>query len=181
MCVICDGGSYDELHFTQFGNIMRYGFTVTMVEDPPTWAYTIGLTQTSNHPELVVTGLPQCCVLSIINEVVDLIRDGERFNASAPPLDLDWGRVRFEAVHPAQWDQGRFDQWIRYYDALGSMPDRDVLQVVWADPDGRFPDDGNFHGEQALLDAAPRHNVNAGPNREARRRGKYGHGTRRRR
>jgi hypothetical protein len=45
MCYLCDGGTYDELLFDQYGKILKYGFTTVMIESPPLWAYTIGLVE----------------------------------------------------------------------------------------------------------------------------------------
>ena len=83
--------------------------------------------------------------------------------------------------------QGRFNQWLNHYDWFdGELPRQEIVQVLWSDPDGRFPPDPEFCPKhrgtcQPLLDTAPRHDVNLGPNREERRRAKYGHGKRRRR
>jgi len=182
MCYLCDGGTYDELLFDQYGKILKYGFTTVMIESPPLWAYTIGLVESFGHPELTVAGLPSCCSYSIIDPLTERIRDGERFDTLSPPLTLEWGTVRFADVHAAQWEKGRFNGWLNYYGALDhELPDPDVLQVVWADTAGRFPDHPDFDGEQALFDTVPRHDVNIGMNREQRRRAKYGHGKRKRR
>jgi hypothetical protein len=182
MCVLCDGGTQDELFFSQFGKILKYGFTTVMVEAPSPWAYTIGLVQSFGHPELTLAGLPECCTSTVVCEVTDRIRDGERFDVSSPPLTFEWGTVRFGPVDPDQWAKGRFDAWLEYYRAVGGEPPPlDIVQVVWADREGRFPEHLAFDGDQALFAQAPRHNVNTGMNRKQRRRAKYGHGKRERR
>jgi hypothetical protein len=187
VCVICDGGSFEEMLSGEFVRIAVHGFTMISVESATPWTYTIGLVRSFEHPELVVTGLPTVGA-ELITDVVDRIREGERFDASSPRLSLcDCMSVAFGAVHPGQWSRGRFDQWLRYYEWLGQEPPApDAVQVVWPDSAGRFPPDPTFCGLhvgdcQPLLDGAPRHNVNIGSNRQQRRRARYGHGKRRRR
>jgi len=186
MCVLCDGGTEEELQTDRSIRIAVHGFTMVQVEGVPSWTYTIGLARSFDHPELVVTGLPDGAP-DLINDVVDRIRDGERFDASSPPMALcDCASVAFGAVHREQWVHGRFDQWLDYYDRLGEKPlIPDVVQVLWPDKSRLFPTDPDFCPEhrptcQPLLDVAPHHNVHIGPNREERRRAKRGHGNRRR-
>jgi hypothetical protein len=187
VCVICDGGSFEELLSDQFVRIALEGCVMVAVDSTPEWAYTIGLAHSFDHPELVVTGLPSASANHVLAAVVDRVREGERFTASSPRLSLcECTTATFGMVHPGQWDSGRFAHWVRYYDWVGDEPPRrEALQVLW-DKDGRYPPDPDFcpvHGTscQPLLDGAPRHNVNTGSNREQRRRAKYGHGKRRRR
>jgi hypothetical protein len=185
VCIICDGGSEEELLSDEFVRIALHGFVMVAVESTPEWAYTIGLRQSFDHPELVVTGLPDDIAAHVMTGVVARIREGERFTASSPPVSLcNCTTATFGVVHPAQWEHGRFDQWLRFYSWVGGEPPvAEALQVLW-DKDGRWPPDPDFcavHGPdcQPLLDEAPRHNVNIGSNREQRRRAKYGHGKRR--
>ena len=129
MCVICDGGSEEELLSDEFVRIALHGFVMVAVEPAPTWAYTIGLLQSFDHPELVVTGLPDDSAAHVMTGVVDRIREGERFTASSPPVSLcDCTTAAFGAVHPAQWEQGRFDQWLRFYGWVGG--EAPVAQAV---------------------------------------------------
>jgi hypothetical protein len=185
VCVICDGGSEEELLSDEFVRIALHGFVMVAVQSTTPWAYTIGLLQSFDHPELVVTGLPDDVAAHVMSGVVARVREGERFTPSSPALSLcKCTTATFGTVNPAQWDAGRFGQWVRYYRWLGGEPPiADAVQVLW-DKDGRFPPDPVFcpvHGAdcQPLLDGAPRHNVNTGSNQEQRRRAKYGHAKRR--
>jgi hypothetical protein len=185
VCVICDGASEEEVLTGEFMRIAVHGFTMVGIEATPPWTYTIGLVRSFDHPELVVTGLPDDSAAHVMTRVVARIRQGERFTVSSPPVSLcNCTTVTFGMVHPAQWDQGRFDHWLRYHRWAGDEPPiREAVQVLW-DKDGRFPPALDFcpvHGPdcQPLLDEAPRHNVNIGSTREQRRRAKYGHGKRR--
>ena len=188
MCVLCEGGSEEDLLRDEFMRIALDGFTVVLVESESPWAYTIGLTQSFDHPELVVTGGSEDSTLHVLGHLIGRIKDGARFEVDSPPFSpCDCLPYRFGPVHPAQWEQGRFDQWLRYYTwAGGELPPQRALQVLVPNNAGGYPDEPDFcfrHNNrcQPLLDEAPRHNVNTGENREARRRRKWGHGQRRRR
>ena len=167
MCVICDGGSEEELLADEFVRMALDGYVMVSVEPEPTWAYTIGLLKSFDHPELVVTGLSDDTAAHVMSHFVARIRKGERFTTSSPPVPLcNCTTATFGTVHPAQWDRGRFDHWLRYYGWAGDPPPiREAVQVLW-DIDGRYPPDRDFcpahRGTcQPLLDEPPRHDVNA--------------------
>src|SRR3954447_9926996 len=102
MCVLCVGRSEQELLLGQLRKVKQYGFTMIAVTGERPWTYTIGLAQTLGHPELVVTGLPDCCASTVMNRLVDRIREGERFGAESPDTELEGWTVRFRSVHPGQ-------------------------------------------------------------------------------
>lgn len=69
-------------------DIACIGWTVVAVDgDPeigmPWWAYTIGLTRTHQHPELVIVGLPPELMQQILNNVAFMVRDGATFTTGA--------------------------------------------------------------------------------------------------
>ncbi|MEY2458368.1 MAG: hypothetical protein QOG30_198 [Acidimicrobiaceae bacterium] len=188
MCVICDGGSEEDLLNDEFVRVAVEGFVMVGVESESPWIYTIGLLQSYDHPELVVTGQAEEGAKLIVR-VVDRIKEGQRFNAASPPTTLCCGCTiaSFGSVHPEHWNRGRFEQWVRYYGFHGGEPaERMAVQVLWRDRNDLFPTDPEFcpahRGScQPLLDEAPRHDVHTGLNREQRRQAKRGHGKRRRR
>jgi hypothetical protein len=182
VCFICDGGTEEEAFTGEFLRIAVHGFTMVHVEGVPSWTYTIGLLRSYDHPELVMTGQSPEVAAELLTEVVEHIRRGETFDAAAAPLALcDCTSLAFGTVHPEQWTHGRFNGWLNHFDRLGEVPPAPAaVQVLWP-MDGRFPPDPEFcirhvNACQPLLDAAPRHDVHSGPNREERRRGKRGHG-----
>jgi hypothetical protein len=181
--------SPDEVMSDEFMRIALRGFTIVGVEASSPWAYTIGLMQSFNHPELVVTGPSLERAGHLLGAVSGRVRDGERFTATSPPQSVcKCSTVAFGAVHRGQWEQGRFDWWFQYYAWAGGSPraEPEAIQVLWPDEEDRFPPDPEFcipHGGQCqpLLDREPRHNVNTGSDRTQRRRRRYGHGKRPRR
>lgn len=124
-------------------DVANYGWHVAIVppeEDSPGWAYSVGFLSTFGHPEVVVFGLPPEDAHALVNDVGDRIRNGITAEESAAIGDLLTGRIcavrgvagRWKAalLEAATWFHGRED-----------MP---VLQILWADADGRLPGDAGF-------------------------------------
>jgi hypothetical protein len=142
MCEICDGMSREESLSALHDHVLRVGWSITAVTASarnPTWAYTIGLSTSFDHPELVVVGVTPEQAAVGLNELGGRVADGEAFDrwSTADVLGVE---VRFAEVHPAHFDLGTFDQWIAYHDAVGgAWPPARALQVVLPD-EMRCPD-----------------------------------------
>lgn len=127
MCVICDGATEDEYLFDIHGKIERKGWTCVAVEaghDNPGWAYTIGLVDHFDHPELVVVGLPPPDAYWLLDHVARTVREGAEVDVGErillPRAGID---VVVGEVHPAQWEEhDTFNIWLNYYEALGPPP-----------------------------------------------------------
>jgi hypothetical protein len=135
MCVICNGATHDELLFDLHGRIERDGWTAMHVEaghDNPSWSYTIGLTESFDHPELVVVGLHPPDAAWLLGWVAARIDAGAGFEAGEhilmPGAGID---VLVGEVHPDQWTNDVFNTWLNYYGALGPpYPERRALQLI---------------------------------------------------
>jgi hypothetical protein len=64
MCRMCEGFSLDDVLALDAARIAEYGFVVIGVEGrdddddhPPAWAYTVGLLDAADHPEMIVAGV----------------------------------------------------------------------------------------------------------------------------
>jgi hypothetical protein len=166
MCIMCDGASRDEARFSIHGKILRFGFSLMAVEGSPArpgWVYTIGLAA-HGHPELVIVDLPIQTSASVLNTLGERVLRGERFTiGEIVPLGRS-GSVTLSEVDRVHLERGLMDSWIDYYDALGEIPDLDVLQLV--------PSDDHYCGEhkgnQLRLDS-PADSLRLGGNRSARR------------
>ncbi len=167
MCELCNGISVDALMTQTFERIAANRFTMVGVEGPRRWAYTVGLVESFDHPELIVTGLEFERTSALLTGVADRVRAGERFTNAAGPIDVADTRVHFTPVHPAQWVQGRFNMWSAYYDWVGLRLDPTAIQVVWPLGSGCPPD--RQCNCQPMLDHDPGHGVH-GRNRAERRR-----------
>ena len=114
------------------------------------FAYTVGLSLTLKHPELVLVGRWPAAH-PILAEVVRLIENGQRFAAGDVSDDvLDGYDVRFGAVSDA-----RRKELLTFADWAGRRRPFDALQLVLPDRDGRWPDDPAYDSvPQPLLDRA---------------------------
>jgi hypothetical protein len=144
MCFICDGGTHEELQDRIGCSIERKGWYVAGVEKPGgrlDWAYTIGLSERFDHPELVVTGRA-CwdCAVDMLDKAARQVAAGRRLDVG-DSLALFPGAARAGAVHPEQWAGDRFAQWWRYYGGVGAPPEARALQLIWLDDDGTWQDD----------------------------------------
>ena len=128
------------------------------VDGTPPFVYTVGLTETWRHPELILVGLPPETGHRVLSNLVSSVRNAlVRFDAGSLPGDLvgtDDGHWLLEvgSEHLAHY----LPLALRAQEA--SIPVR-ALQVVWPDDDGRLPWDAGFDPRfreaQPLLGAPP--------------------------
>jgi hypothetical protein len=148
------------------------------------WSYTVGRTR-RRRAELVTTGLYDREEIAwITNRVahdIDVHSFLTRIGVGRPFTVLDFGdapfrpepdpgeralleayRFRLDIV-PSEWflaDPGRMGNWLRRFAANGRRPfPPEILQIVWSDDEGRFPDQPDWAKadgwQQALLAVDP--------------------------
>lgn len=86
-CVECARGPGAIRDMIEEG-IQRVGWVLIPIVDglPRPFAYTVGLTETYNHPELIIIGFPPQAMCQIIGEAVaKLEEDGEAFKVEEVP------------------------------------------------------------------------------------------------
>jgi hypothetical protein len=143
--------------------IDQHGWTVMGVfADPeaqppvPSFAYTIGLTENCQHPELVIMGLPPEVAQSILAGACERIKQGTLTCQDSASDDrvVEGYSVMFRTVHPNHLPD--------YLRAARAIEGDDVraVQIIWPDPAGTFPwqtgADPDYAGHQMLLfDATP--------------------------
>jgi hypothetical protein len=162
MCFLCDGGTVEELHRLIDECIDDPGWFVSGVEPSrhdPMWAYTIGLTASFDHPELVM--VDSCCfpcAMTAINALGARIKAGERFGPDDDVIDDELECVmRIGSVHRAEWTTDRFNGWLDYYGTKPWQPPRrEAVQVLWRTRGGVWQDDaGNARWPADCLALAP--------------------------
>lgn len=131
-------------------------------QDPAslTWTYTFGLSALpTRHPEIVVTGLPVPLAHRLLAEVAARAIDG------APRGERLWpGRVDDVIEGLPAWlipvtdvldPRAPLTVATELAELAGWPQPVSALQLVWPDPDGRFPWEGGEDLGQLLLGPAP--------------------------
>ena len=135
-------------------DIARHGWHVLMIpedDEGPAFAYTVGLTETFGHPEVLMAGLPINTLHALLNELGDRVRAQALLQDGDLVHDLlDGGyRCALRAVHLSHLAEYA-GQAVRYYGG----DDFKLLQCFWPDAADRLPWDVEF--DQALRNAQPR-------------------------
>ena len=111
--------------------------TVNESDETAGWAFSIGLHVTLGHPEVVMFGLSGDVLQAVINNIGEDIRRGSSYQDGQSYGDLLKGYdCRFERVHQ-RWYRPFLGYATWYYDG-SEFP---VLQCVWPDKDGHWPQD----------------------------------------
>lgn len=146
----------DELMNTTKFNIEKYGLQVMGISETnylPSFSYSIGLYESYQHPEIICFGLPTDLAHTIINDVANLIKDGETIvlNQEYGDQIFKESRAQFLQVD-AKNIEDYFDAALNYY----QHENFSALQLVWADRNNKLPwEDGfeeRFIYDQPLLD-----------------------------
>lgn len=145
----------DELLESTKLNIEKFGLQVIMVSSKgynPSFAYSIGLSQTYGHPEIICFGLPNDLGHAIINDVAEMIKQHESIK-----IDKEYdnifkdSRAKFLKV-----DERNIEDYFGV--GLEHYKDKkfEALQLIWTDRNDTFPWEENFEEEfiyrQPLLD-----------------------------
>ena len=122
--------------------VREHGWFAASVSDhEPPFLYSIGLTQTCDHPELIVFGLDPPVAHAMVSSLVREIRGGASYahpgTAVVPVVGGDF-RVGFRAVHPTQHPPylGFAMGYCRF---IGGSSKLQAMQVFWPDREGRMP------------------------------------------
>jgi hypothetical protein len=133
MCAICDGESYESVALGLLEEIDDDGWAVVGVEagrGHPSWAYTVGLSPSFDHPELVVVDLLPSYVALILNTLAGEVSDGEELDVGET-IDLGDHAFVTSWVHPRHFDLGTFAFWTSAIEpAFVDRPRRAALQIV---------------------------------------------------
>lgn len=136
-------------------NIEKFGLQVIMVNSEsynPSFAYSVGLTETLNHPEIICFGLPSDLGHSIINDVAEIIKQ-----TGAIKIDTEYENIfKDSRAKVLRVDQRNIEDYFGV--ALEYYQDKSIeaLQLIWTDRNDKFPWEENFEEEfiyrQPLLD-----------------------------
>jgi hypothetical protein len=94
--------------------IRTYGWQLTQVTDTNPWSYTIGLTESYGHPELMVAGLELDTQSMVIRKIVDSIAS----TGSVDHAFLEREGVTLVEVHPNHLADHWFGTWSNFYERV---------------------------------------------------------------
>ncbi|CAI2768117.1 DUF4262 domain-containing protein [Flavobacterium collinsii] len=145
----------DDLIVNTKLNIEKYGLHVIIIKSTdylPSFAYSVGLWQKYNHPEIICFGLSISLLHEIINDVAEIVKTNEVLVKNKTYLNIfEDSRVEFLKVDPRNIND-YFNTAIKLY----KTDDFPALQLVWTDRNDKFPWEENFEEkflhEQPLLD-----------------------------
>lgn len=135
--------------------IEQYGCYVVLIEPDdylPGFAYTIGLYQKFNHPEIICFGLKLELLGALLNDACDLIKKGQSLKTVTQYEDfLNDYTTQFLSV-----DKEFYPNYWGYANWFYGSHDYPALQLVWPDRQHLFPWEIGFNADlkfkQPLLD-----------------------------
>lgn len=133
MCELCNGATYQQVIERQVEHTRRRGWAMVHVGDEQAWTYTIGLSWTFGHPELVRIGRDHRATAAIFDGLVERIGAGSRFGVGSTHRCAG-GQVIFGAVHPRNLAGEWFLQWAPVARSAGhGTAGLRALQVIGTD------------------------------------------------
>jgi len=130
-------------------NIEEHGCHILLVgPDHPKWAYSVGLYDRFQHPEIIIFGLKPEVAQWMINELAARIQKGERFEDGATADGLLEGD--YTCTTRTMADEWR-DPLIGYATWFYRRGDVPVVQCLWPDMEARPPWSHDFDPKYAPL------------------------------
>lgn len=121
-------------------DIERVGWSAVGVMDNPPFTYTVGLTESYDHPELIIYGIGAETAHGILSVAVHHIEKeyeggvGKTYEAGQRYDEILDGYEVLFVDHPADFP---LTAAASYYKAMGK--EWEALQLVWPDVEGKFP------------------------------------------
>ena len=110
----CDGYSFEQSMLALDLTIRTHGWALTQVTAEMPWSYTIGLSESYDHPELMIAGVELSTQRSVVNRIVDAI---VKTGSVDHPLLADAGITLVE-VHPTHLADHWFGRWSAHYERI---------------------------------------------------------------
>jgi Domain of unknown function (DUF4262) len=168
VCMLCRNATTREETVSELhGQIAQWGFTIFAVGSfgHRGWAYTIGLLELKNHPEIVVAGWPLGGAVNLLSDMGTAVAAGKRYDVGGPAFSVGRTDLGVVPVHEAHLERGLMNAWHWYYEGVGRFElEPSALQAVLPDADHCF----EHQRLQPRLDD-PRHVAFDGRSREERR------------
>ena len=126
-------------------DIASYGWHVLHVlsEDEASFSYTVGFTETLGHAEVIMSGLRRELRHDLLNDIGNLIKNGERFEKG----DISHRVVKGLPVKFIAVDEKSKVAYLRMAANRYGEAGFQALQCVWPDKHGEFQADTNLAQE----------------------------------
>lgn len=136
-------------------HIEQYGLSVIKIESTeylPSFAYSVGLTETLNHAEIICFGLRTQILHQLINDVAEIIKEEGKLDPNKEYDNIfENSRAKFLPIDKRNI-KDYFGVAIKYF----GTNKINGLQLIWTDRNNRFPWEEGFEEEfkfmQPLLD-----------------------------
>ena len=126
-------------------DVARHGWHCVQVQEQgqePGYSHTVGLYKTHGHPELMIMGLQPDEAHELLGRASEQISKGHIFRADARDNVLLGDRdCLLRTVPPTAYRKYLGSAVWFYKDSPQSFP---ALQILWPDPDGKFPGEPGF-------------------------------------
>jgi len=137
-------------------DVEQFGFHIAFVPEDeylPSFAYTIGLKKTYNHPEIILFGLNQQLLGGILSGIGEEIKKGKTYK---PNKDYE----NIISNYPVKFLEIKKEHYHDYFGYAGwfygNTFDFPAYQLIWTDKESNYPwDDGfneNWKFKQPILD-----------------------------
>jgi hypothetical protein len=152
---------FDGLHLAWFRRrqereIRRRGWSGAYVGDyhsAPSWAYTIGLDETLDHPELVAFDLPRSSASELFARSFEAIRTGTMVIEDGLQAPFTETRCVWRKVHPDHVAEWLTLACMRRFARTGMRVGLEAFQFVLSDAEGRLPWEAGY--DQRLRSLQP--------------------------
>lgn len=124
--------------------IAKHGLAVMGIfasPEGPSFTYTIGLTETYDHPEIIVFGIDTRIASIVLNHIAEEIKGGRKFTEGDVTDDFANYPVAFKSITTGQ-AAGYVHQSTFHYEGAPKQPT--YLQLVLTDVAGKFPWDQGY-------------------------------------
>lgn len=148
--------SYSNPEKKILDDVKEFGFHIIFIPEGeylPSFAYTIGLKETYNHPEIIVFGLKQEVMGGILNALGTEIKNGKNYEPNADYENVISNYpIRFIEVKKEHYpDYLGYAGW--FYENTFDFP---AYQLVWTDKENNYPWENGFNEnwkfKQPILD-----------------------------
>jgi hypothetical protein len=131
-------------------NVESSGWHIVEVperNEQPGWAFSVGLTHSFQHPEVVIFGLPETANREVLERVVQAVQAGASLReGSVTETILPGLRCELRPVSQV-WHELLLGYAIWFYGGA----DFAAVQFLWPDTAGKLPGDPDFDTELAPL------------------------------